>query len=203
MKTFNRYDLLPCVMLIAALLFWGQGLWIYAKAQFAQVLIADAWQRSLVQPDRIHKPWQWADTWPVLRLQWQRLDAASEDLYVLSGADGSALAFGPGLLSAESASSEGLKVIAAHRDTHFEFLQDVNTGDTLSLQDISGAWHDYRVDDITIVDSRDSPLIVNSSVDGLLLITCYPFHAVNPGGPLRYLVTAYPVPGAGISLAAH
>ena len=189
----QRHCFLPQLLLVAAFVFWGQAGWIYAKAQLAQVLIANAWERSLATPDAPHKPWRWADTWPVLHLQWHRANDASEDVYVLANADGSSLAFGPGLLSGSAQLDQGLKVIAAHRDTHFAFLEQLRMGDTVTLQDSSGRRRNYRVADLAVVDTRTSPLYVDTALDGLVLITCYPFHALNPGGPLRYLVTAYPV----------
>jgi sortase A len=192
LKFLRHRELLSLLFLAVALSFWGQATWIHAKAQLAQALIARAWNLSLAVPHEQHKPWQWADTWPVLRLQWHGDDADSEDVYVLAAADGSSLAFGPGLLSGSAQTGAGLKVIAAHRDTHFAFLEQLQTGDTISLQDATGKSQTYVVAETRIVDTRTSPLFVDASVDGLLLITCYPFRALDTGGPLRYLVQAYP-----------
>jgi sortase A len=184
--------LLPPFLLAAAFLLIGNALYIHAKAQLAQVLIARAWNRSLESPDQVFKPWRWADKSPVLLLQWQGANAGTNDLYVLDGANGSALAFAPGLLSETAESSFGLKVIAGHRDTHFAFLEHLKAGDMFKVQDKSGQWREYIVAQISIADTTNSSLYVDPSVDALLLITCYPFHAVDPGGPLRYLVKAYP-----------
>jgi sortase A len=41
---------------------------------------------------------------------------------------------------------------------------------------------DHFVADINQQTLQDQP--------GLLLVTCYPFDAINPGGPLRYVVAA-------------
>src|SRR5256885_14523208 len=49
----------------------GKGLYIQAKAQLAQVLVRDAWARTLAGERQV-KPWQWADTWPVARLSRRR-----------------------------------------------------------------------------------------------------------------------------------
>jgi sortase A len=122
-------------------------------------------------------------------------------LYVLAGADSSSLAFGPGLLSGPADSGSGLKVVAAHRDTHFAFLEQLQTGDTINLQDAGGKSQTYVVAETAVADTRTSSLYVDTSVDGLLLITCYPFHALNPGGPLRYLVKAYPAATQANTLA--
>ena len=192
-KILRSPRLLPPLLLAAAFLLIGNGLYIHAKAQLAQVLIAHAWNRSLESPDEVFKPWRWADTTPMLVLQWQSADAQTHDLFVLDGANGSALAFAPGLLSGTFAGEAVLKVIAGHRDTHFAFLEHVKPGDTFRVQEKSGRWREYVVAETTVADASQSSLYVDTSIDALLLITCYPFHAIDPGGPLRYLVKAYPV----------
>jgi sortase A len=41
-----------------------------------------------------------------------------------------------------------------------------------------------------VVDSRTAVIRSEDRAAGLILMTCYPFDAVVPGGPLRYVVTA-------------
>ena len=116
-------------LVVLSVLLLGDGLWIHAKARLAQYLIADAWQETLAMGKNI-KPWPWADTWPVARLQMN--DAV--DLYILEGANGSALAFGPGhMRSSAYPGTAGVSIVAGHRDTHFRFLQQLVTGDLLNI----------------------------------------------------------------------
>ncbi len=157
---------LASLALLLALQQLSSSLWIYLKANLAQVLIARAWE----QGEGV-KPWPWADTWPVGRLQVPRL---GQDLFVLHGQQGNALAFGPGMVDD--------KVISGHRDTHFHFLQDLRTGDNFFLNRVQ-----YEVVDVRIVDSSGMELRVSAD---LALVTCYPFEAITPGGPLRYVVDA-------------
>jgi sortase A len=46
------------------------------------------------------------------------------------------------------------------------------------------------VEATSVVDSRTAVIRSEARVTGLILVTCYPFDAVVPGGPLRYVVTA-------------
>jgi sortase A len=163
----------------AALMQLLPGAWILVKAELAQVLIARAW----LAPGRA-KPWPWADTWPVMRLQAPRQGV---DLYVLEGARGNSLAFGPGRLHRNRASGEA-SLISGHRDTHFRFLKDLRSGDLLRLRSKQGDWQRWTVESLTVVDSSKQALEPRES--GLYLVTCFPFYALNPGGPLRYLVHA-------------
>ncbi len=172
--------------------------WIDAKALLAQRLIAQAWENTLEQGSPV-RPWPWADTWPVARLRIPRLQ---QELYVLAGASGNALAFGPGheLASAELGEA-GLSVIGGHRDTHFDFLRDMRTNTLLSLQLPDRRQISYRVTGSRVVDSRREPIPVAQGGSELLLVTCYPFDAINAGGPLRFAVRARRLPPVAPSVA--
>jgi len=173
------------LLLLAGLLFTGQGLWIQAKAVLAQHLLRDAWTKTLAD-GRPHKPWPWAEHWPVARL---RVKAHGIDQIVLSGDSGNVLAFAPGhnRLSGLPGEHQTI-VISGHRDTHFAFLQDLHLGETIRLQS-RGEGIRYRVSDLQVVDSSRTGIRIADD-DQLLLITCYPFNSPVPGGPMRYVVTA-------------
>lgn len=178
--------------LVACLLclgFWqlGTGAYIPTKAWLAQELMQRAWLRAGRDIDR-PAPWPWADTWPVARLKSASRDV---DLIVLAGGSGRTLAFGPGHLSASAMPGEiGNTVIAGHRDTHFKFLRGVEKGELLSIESAKGQKHVYKVLGTSVVDSRKGSLVLDTDVPMLTLVTCYPFEAREPGGPLRYIVTA-------------
>jgi len=167
-------------LIIAALLVVGvwqvsAALYIHAKARLAQVLIADAWSKTLAGEQRA-RPWPWADSWPIARL---RMRKQNVDLYVLSDATGRTLAFGPGLLSGSAAPGEmGNAVISAHRDTHFKFLRDARAGAELELQTANGHWHRYTLDERYVLDVRRDRLVVAADRSTLTLMTCYPFDAI-------------------------
>ena len=40
-----------------------------------------------------------------------------------------------------------------------------------------------------VVDSRRGALTLDTDGSFLSLVTCYPFDAIDPGGPMRYVVT--------------
>jgi sortase A len=179
---------------IAALLFaaagmlaFGDGLWIYAKGHLAQYLLQRAWRLTLDGQSEV-KPWPWADTWPIARL---RIPEHRADYIVLAGASGRTLAFGPGHLDGTaSPGSNGNCVLSAHRDTQFRVLHELQTGELIEVADRRGKVHRYRVRETLVVDRHDTSVLHDGSQGQLTLITCYPFDAVLPGGPLRYVVVA-------------
>jgi sortase A len=175
------------ILFTVTIMSWSNASYIHMKAELAQLLLEVAWQKTLDVGGN-SKPWPWADTWPIARLSNYKLD---DDLLVLAGAHGSSLAFGPGHMDGTILpGSVGTSVIAGHRDTHFRFLERLETGDTMLLQNRTGEWHVFSVGAIEIKDSGDDPTwILDLSRDEIHLVTCYPFDAISPGGPLRYIVT--------------
>lgn len=156
--------------------------YMLAKAKLAQVLIERSWGQSGKQP------WPWADTSPVARLTIPRL---ALDAFVLDGATGSSLAFGPGLVNGSSdPGAAGVSMIAAHRDTHFKALEGIQNKDIINIQGSDRQWHRYRVVSIGIADSRVDSIQPQDDQSRLILTTCYPFDALTAGGPLRFVVEA-------------
>lgn len=176
---------LALILLATGMVQIGGGAWIYAKAQLAQYLISRAWRQTLVRHAPV-KPWPWADTWPVAQLRWKD----RVDLYVLAGINGASLPFGPGM---EGGVRNKSILIAGHRDTHFAFLARMRTGDRLTLTGMNGHRRLYRVTSRKVLDIRRVTLDAGTGARELILVTCYPFHALRAGGPLRMVVIAVPV----------
>jgi sortase A len=172
------------LLLLLAVYQFGSGTVIYTKATLAQYLISTAWHDSLQQDTPI-KPWSWADTWPVARLK-----IGAEDLYVLEGASGRVLAFGPGHMSqTPMPGSAGNSVIVGHRDTHFASLQRLGYDDLIEVETFQGT-SQYKIVGLYIVEQSHTELLNGSPLDMLTLITCYPFNSLQPRPTLRYVVRA-------------
>jgi Ca-activated chloride channel family protein len=164
-----------------------QGFWIPAKAVLAQALLERAWTRTRAGEVAV-APWPWADTWPVARLE---VPGRGVRVLVLEGATGRTLAFGPGRLAGSAVpGAPGHSVVAGHRDTHFAFLRDLGPGDRIRVERADGARRSYRVTDLSVVHERDTRVLADTDVSTLSLVTCYPFDAALPGGPLRLVVRA-------------
>ncbi|WP_455220231.1 class GN sortase [Kaarinaea lacus] len=166
---------------------FGQGTYIYAKAKFAQYLLASAWEESK-QTQQPVKPWPWADTWPVARLQ---VPKHNVDLIVLAGDSGRTLAFGPGHnFGSVLPGDVGNSIISAHRDTHFEFLQNLSIGDEIIIENQKGVTKRFKVSNTHVIDSRDAYIPIDFDNAALTLVTCFPFDSITTGGTLRFVVVA-------------
>jgi sortase A len=171
---------------IAGLALSAQGVWMHAKATLAQLLLERAFAQTLATGADT-KPWSWADTWPIARIEVPRLRA---NAIVLHGSSGQALAFGPGHVeTTPHAGNPGTAVYSAHRDTHFHFLKDVVTGDEIAVTLRTGASHRFRVTHTSVVRWDRSGIDPFADGHKLVLATCWPLDAKFPG-PMRYLVHA-------------
>lgn len=182
--TRSRGFLLICGAAALGLAVWlgGAAALQVGKAWLAPVLIKRAWAAAVDSGAAAPPPWPWADTRPVLRLSVPRLQV---ERYILNGANDRALAFGPVL-----SILPGAHVVFGHRDTHFAFLESVRVNDRLLVQTVNGPPVPYRVREIAVRDQNDIAIVSNGQEEPLVLVTCYPFHALDPGGPLRYVLLA-------------
>ena len=209
-------DLAAIAAIAAGLWLAIQGAWIPAKGWLAQLLIARAWDErratlaagAMTDPG-FGRPWPWADIVPIARLRFERL---GEDRIVLAGDSGAVLAFGPGHRSASPLPGEpGNAVISGHRDTHFALLRRLRAGDTIAVERAGPATADpasglvYRVTGNRLIRADDGLAVADvlgndpagDGDDGgrLTLVTCWPFDAIDPGTPWRYVVTAEQIDG--------
>ena len=169
---------LPLLLAVIGMVLFGQGAYIHAKAMLAQVLLEKAFETTIAT-GRETKPWSWADTWPVARIEVKRLHASAI-----------ALAFGPGHVEGTpDAGERGIAVYSAHRDTHFAFLKNVSVGDAIEVTRSDGKHFQYRVDTTSVVRFDASGIDPLADGHQLVLSTCWPFEALTPG-PQRYLVHA-------------
>src|SRR6476469_6162591 len=178
--------ILPLLLAFAGLILFGQGAYSHAKALMAQVFLERAFEKTIAS-GRETKPWSWADTWPVARIEIKRVHASA---IALAGSSGQALAFGPGHVErTPEAGERGVAVYSAHRDTHFAFLKKVAVGDEIDVTRHDGRTFRYRVDATSVVRFDASGIDPLSDGHELVLSTCWPFDALTQG-PERYLVHA-------------
>ena len=169
------------------------------KASRAQRLLRRAWAATQAEGVPV-KPWPWADTWPIARLSMPdrgiRPDRPRRRERALDGVR-------PGSGRGHRAARHlGNTVLSGHRDTQFRFLRSLAAGDQLRLEDARGAWHDYAVRDALIVGAEAVEILWDTDNSLLTLVTCYPFDALVPGSPLRYVVRAAALPVAHTASSA-
>ncbi|MHA7819290.1 MAG: sortase domain-containing protein [Erythrobacter sp.] len=175
--------LLIAVLLLSGTAITAKALYIPLKAEVAQVLLARAFDASVASGEPV-KPWGWADTAPVARVGVPRLGISE---IVLSGGSGEAMAFGPTTVLDDRA--HRVTILSAHRDTHFEFVGELEVGDELSLERIDGSLASYRVEAMQTVRWDEFTYPAQGGAGLLALTTCWPLDS-QVQGPLRRVVWA-------------
>ena len=158
------------------------------KAELSQYFIIQAWQKTLNDKQN-HKPWSWADTYPILQLNVPRLAKTS---YALQGESGRNMAFSVVHLAASGMPGDSKStVLSGHKDSHFSYLKDLEIGDNITTQDKYNSYK-YTVTSTKIINSKNEKLSIRNTNE-LILTTCYPFSDFQFGGSLRFVVYAIPI----------
>jgi sortase A len=110
------------------------------------------------------------------------------EVMVLKGADPSTLQRGAGWLPDTARPGAGNAAIAAHRDTYFRPLREIQEGDMIRLTTLDTSY-DFRVEWTAVVDPDDTAVLGPTREPVLTLITCYPFYYVGKA-PQRFVVRA-------------
>jgi len=135
---------------------------------------------------------------PIAHLVIPRLDL---DEIVLEGVGDDELNAGPGHLPGSAFPGErGNAVISAHRDRHFNHLDLLEAGDTITTE--SGAIRQSWVVVAKRVVDKDAPALFRSTDPVLTLTTCWPIRYLGTA-PERLIVTAKPLPRHDQRVAAR
>jgi sortase A len=179
-----------CCLVVGVCLI-SKAMYMDIKALVAQKLLVHTWDTIVneVENKKI-TPWPWADFYPVANLTFNRFKLSQ---IVLNNDSGQSLAFGPGLTGNGSVNLEGVVIISAHNDTHFKVLNKLEQGDEISLETESGNIKTYQMHDTQVIDIKGNNFSIDSSVNGLYLVTCYPFRVVGVNSDQRYIAFAKPI----------
>jgi sortase A len=116
------------------------------------------------------------------------------DEIVLEGVGTEELNAGPGHLPGSAYPGErGNSVISAHRDRHFDRMDEVQLGDTILTE--SGQYQNAWVVIAKRVVDKSAPALFKTADATLTLTTCWPIRYLGTA-PERLLLTARPIPAS-------
>ena len=178
--------ILSAILAIAGLIFLFLAFKIEIKANVAQYLLNNAWDKTIETGDE-YEPWPGFDGYPILKLSIPKFKLQQ---IVLSNTSGQSLAFGPSFHPETYLPKENkITAISSHRDSHGYYIRDLKINDFVILEDKENNKFTYKVINFKIINVEDKDLQFNKMGNQLLLITCYPFDAIISGTKLRYIVT--------------
>jgi len=186
-KKFKKISWLICFSTVIGVVFLMGALYIPAKAKLAQYLLETAWQESRLNNKPI-PPWPWADTFPIAKMA---IPSINMEVIILSGSSGRSLAFAPGHISGSvSPGGFGNSLISAHRDTHFQNLDQLKSDDLIYIERADGKDYVFKVASMEVVNTEQQAIALNSDKPKLGLITCYPLKGVQADPNKRFFVRA-------------
>ena len=156
------------------------------KAAYGQYRLDAVWQETLETGNHI-KPWSSADFHLIGKLTIKRLGVSR---IILSSTSGEAMAWGVGrVIPIKNASTGSPIILAGHRDTHMQFMSELQMGDSLELQLSDGSTKSYKITASEVTTTPQLTLNDQSEKnDKLILTTCWPFNGIQ-SGPERFVMT--------------
>ena len=178
---------LGCGLIILGLFGIAKASLMPIKAIIGQHYLEVAWKDSL-KNNKLSKPWKNADFYMIGEL---RVPKFKISRVILNSVSGEALAWSIGRVNNVGySSSRGPIILAGHRDSHMQFMSELNIGDKIELTMSDGVLKTYIISGTEV---SDKPEVALSSVtlgsESLILTTCWPFNAMKSGDQ-RYLIFA-------------
>ena len=178
---------LGCGLIILGLFGIAKASLMPIKAIIGQHYLEVAWKDSL-KNNKLSKPWKSADFYMIGELTVPKFKISR---VILNSVSGEALAWSIGrVTNIGPSSSNGPIILAGHRDSHMQFMSELNVGDKIELKMSGGVMKTFIISKTDI--AKQPELIMsarNTENESLILTTCWPFGSQKPGTE-RYIVTA-------------
>ena len=157
------------------------------KAIIGQHYLEVAWKDSL-KSNKLSKPWKSADFYMIGELKVPKLKVSR---VILNSVSGEAMAWSIGrVTNLGNAIYKQPIILAGHRDSHMQFMSELNIGDKIELTMSDDLLTTYIISGTVVSDKPEvalSPVTLGS--ESLILTTCWPFNAMKSGDQ-RYLIFA-------------
>ena len=157
------------------------------KAIIGQHYLEVAWKESL-KNNKLSKPWKSADFYMIGELRVPKLKVSR---VILNSVSGEAMAWSIGRVTNLNRALDMQPIIlAGHRDSHMQFMSELNIGDKIELTMSDGLLKTYIISGTEVSNKPEVALSpVSFSRESLVLTTCWPFDAMKSGDQ-RYLIFA-------------
>ena len=181
------FIVLGCCLIILGLVGITKASLMPIKAIIGQHYLEVAWKESL-KNNKLSKPWKSADFYMIGELRVPKLKVSR---VILNNVSGEALAWSIGrVTNLNRAQDKQPIVLAGHRDSHMQFMSELNIGDKIELTMSDGLMTTYIISGTEVSDKSEVALSpVSLGRESLILTTCWPFNAMKSGDQ-RYLIFA-------------
>ncbi len=158
------------------------------KAIIGQHYLEVAWKESFKKNNKLSKPWKSADFYMIGELKVPKLKVSR---VILNSVSGEAMAWSIGrVTNLNHALDKQPIILAGHRDSHMQFMSELNVGDKIELKMSDGVLKTYIVSGTEVLNKPEVGLsLVSLGRESLVLTTCWPINAIK-SGEQRYLIFA-------------
>ena len=181
------FVVLGCCLIILGLVGITKASLMPIKAIIGQHYLEVAWKESL-KSNKLSKPWKSADFYMIGELKVPKLKVSR---VILNSVSGEAMAWSIGrVTNLGNAIDKQPIILAGHRDSHMQFMSELNIGDKIELTMSDGLLTTYIISGTEVSDKPEvalSPVTLGN--ESLILTTCWPFNAMKSGDQ-RYLIFA-------------
>ena len=176
-----------CSLMFLGIFGIAKASFIPIKAIIGQHYLEAAWKESL-RNNRLSKPWRSADFYMIGELKVPKLKVSR---VILNSVSGEAMAWSIGqVTNLNHALDKQPIILAGHRDSHMQFMSELNVGDKIELTMSDGLLKTYIISGTEVSDKPEVALSTASlGRESLILTTCWPFNAIKSSGE-RYLIFA-------------
>jgi sortase A len=183
----NIFVVLGCCLIILGLVGITKASLMPIKAIIGQHYLEVAWKESL-KSNKLSKPWKSADFYMIGELKVPKLKVSR---VILNSVSGEAMAWSIGrVANFNHALDKQPIILAGHRDSHMQFMSELNIGDKIELMMSDGVLKTYIISGTEVSDKTEVALSpVTLGRESLILTTCWPFNAIKSGDQ-RYLIFA-------------
>ena len=183
----NILIILGCCLIILGLVGITKASLMPIKAIIGQHYLEVAWKESL-KSNKLSKPWKSADFYMIGELKVPKLKVSR---VILNSVSGEAMAWSIGrVTNLNHAIDKQPIILAGHRDSHMQFMSELNIGDNIELMMSDGNVRSYIISKTEVSSKPEmslSPISLNREI--LILTTCWPFNSVQSGDQ-RYIIFA-------------
>ena len=181
------FIVLGCCLIILGLVGITKASLMPIKAIIGQHYLEVAWKESL-KSNKLSKPWKSADFYMIGELKVPKLKVSR---VILNSVSGEAMAWSIGrVTNLNHALDKPPIILAGHRDSHMQFMSELNVGDKIELMMSDKVLKTFIISKTDITKKPELAIsALNSESESLILTTCWPFNSQKPGAE-RYIVTA-------------
>ena len=181
------FIVLGCCLIILGIVGITKASLMPIKAIIGQHYLEVAWKESL-KNNKLSKPWKSADFYMIGELRVPKLKVSR---VILNSVSGEAMAWSIGrVTNLGNALDKQPIILAGHRDSHMQFMSELNIGDKIELMMSDGLLRLYNISEAQINQKAtldvSLPKFTNNS---LILTTCWPFNSER-SGTQRYIIIA-------------